>query len=418
MPETKKVLMVIENCPVPADSRVWAEAQALHEHGFEVCIIGPKGQKHDTEAYIFLEGIHIYRYDLPGYTNKYIAYLFEYGLSMLKTWWLSLRVLRKHGFTVIHAANPPDTFFFLGWFYRLAGKLFVFDQHDLSPEVFQVKFDGHAHLLKNILLWLEKRSYRASTFVLTTNESQRQMAITRGKCSPDKVFVVRNGPKLDRLHRVPVAQESKRGYRYLLAYIGAMEIQDGIDYALRAMHELVHTHGRQDTSLVLMGDGGYLPVLKDLARELQIEEYVLFTGWVGDKEIVSYLSAADIGLCPDPSNGLNEYCTMVKTMEYMAMGLPVVAFDLAETRYTMQDAALYATPNVVTEFTDQIIKILDDAALRQTLGEQAQTLIKERLSWDYDKQNLIRAYATIFPQLIVHETVDSISNEAEPANSL
>jgi glycosyltransferase involved in cell wall biosynthesis len=422
MPANGKVLMVIENCPVPADSRVWAEATALREKGFEVSVIGPKGETYDREAYICLEGVHLYRYNLPSYTNKYIAYLFEYGLSMIKTAWLSLRVLRKHGFDVIHAANPPDTFFFLAWFYRLLGKRFIFDQHDLSPEVFRVKFGGRTGLLFKILLWLEKRSYRASAFVLTTNEAQRQVAITRGRCDPEKVFVVRNGPKLDRLFRVPAEPELKGGYPFLLAYIGAMEVQDGIDYALRAMHELVHNRERRDVFLVLMGDGGHLPALKQLAHELKIEDFVHFTGWVNDPEIVRYLSTADVGLCPDPQNGLNEYCTMVKTMEYMAMSLPIVAFDLAETRYTAQDAALYATPNLVPEFADQIEQILDDPELRQSMGKRARTLIEERLSWDYDKQNLLRAYATIFPEISVTDRSslcpadeDAVKDNAEPS---
>ena len=393
-----KVLMVIENCPVPADSRVWAEATALHEQGFEVCVIGPQGEGYDREAYLCLEGVHLYRYRLPASANKYLAYFLEYGVSIVKTWWLSLRVLRKHGFDVIHAANPPDTFFFLAWFYRLLGKRFIFDQHDLSPEVFQVKFGGRSGLLRRLLLWLEKRSYRASAFVLTTNEAQRQVAIARGKCEPARVFVVRNGPNLQRLYRVPPEPDLKNGRPFLLAYIGAMEVQDGIDYALRAFHELVHTRGRHDVSLVLMGDGGSLPALRQLAHDLNIDEYVHFTGWVGDADIVRYLSTADIGLCPDPQNGLNEYCTMVKTMEYMAMSLPIVAFDLAETRYTAQDAALYATPNSEAEFARQIEQLLENEDLRLTMGKRARALIEERLNWEYDKKNLLRAYATLFPQ--------------------
>jgi glycosyltransferase involved in cell wall biosynthesis len=399
MPATGKVLMVIENCSVPADSRVWAEATALKEHGFDVAVIGPKGESYDLEEYMCLESIQLYRYHAPVYATHTIAYLWEYGLSMLKTWWLSLRVLREHNFDVIHAANPPDTFFFLAWFYRFLGKRFIFDQHDLSPEMFRVKFGGRSPFLHKVLLWLEKRSYRASALVITTNLSQKQVAITRGKCDPEKVFVVRNGPNLQRLYRVPPEPELKGGRPFLLAYIGAMEIQDGIDYALRAMYELVHVYGRRDVSFVLMGDGGQLPALKALAHELEIEEYVNFTGWVGDQDIVRYLSTADIGICPDPQNGLNEYCTMVKSMEYMAMSLPVVAFDLAETRHTAQDAALYATPNSESEFADHLMQLLENGELRAMMGKRARSLIEERLSWDYDKRNLLLAYSTLFPQM-------------------
>jgi glycosyltransferase involved in cell wall biosynthesis len=404
--------MVIENCSVPADNRVWAEATALRERGFEVSVIGPKGEHYDREPYVCLEGVHIYRYSLPTMAGKYTAYLWEYGLSMLKTWWLSLRVLRERNFEVIHVANPPDMFFLLAWFYRLLGKRFVFDQHDLAPEMFRVKFGGRAGMLYRLLLWFEKRSYRASAVVITTNQSQKEIALKRGGCEPERVFVVRNGPNLRRLQRVPLEIELKRGRPFLLAYIGAMEVQDGIDYALRALHDLVHLRGRRDVSLVLLGDGGYLPTLKRLAAELELEEHVHFTGWVGDREIVRYLSAADIGLCPDPQNGLNEYCTMVKSMEYMAMSLPVVTFDLAETRATTQDAALYAPANSVSLFAEQIALLLDDAELRTRLGTRGRTLIEQRLSWDYDKENLLRAYALLFPQLAGTTTPMLANNHA------
>lgn len=396
--------MVIENCSVPADNRVWAEATALRERGFEVSVIGPKGEHYDREPYVCLEGVHLYRYDLPAATGGYSAYIREYGLSLVKTWWLSLRVLRERNFEVIHVANPPDMFFLLAWFYRLLGKRFLFDQHDLAPEMFRVKFGGRAGLLQRLLLWFEKRSYRASAVVITTNQSQKEIALRRGGCDPERVFVVRNGPNLRRLRRVPPESELKRGRPLLLLYIGAMEVQDGIDYALRALHELVQRRGRRDVSLVLLGDGGYLSALKRLTAELDLEEYVHFTGWVGDWEIVRYLSVADIGLCPDPQNGLNEYCTMVKSMEYMAMGLPVVSFDLAETRATAQEAALYAPPNSVALFAEQIALLLDDAELRTRLGQRGRALIEQRLSWDHDKENLLRAYALLFPRMAVDAT--------------
>ncbi|HLG75037.1 MAG TPA: glycosyltransferase, partial [Ktedonobacteraceae bacterium] len=190
----------------------------------------------------------------------------------------------------------------------------------------------------------------------------------------------------------------KQGRPFLLAYIGAMERQDGIDYALRALHELIYTHGRQDTGLVLMGDGGYLPTLKALAHDLHLDAFVQFTGWVGDQEIVRYLSTADIGLCPDPQNGLNEYCTMVKSMEYMAMSLPIVAFDLAETRATTQDAALYAPANSVEHFATCLNRLLDNPALRAHMGQRGRQLVLEQLNWDYDQRNLFRAYSLLFPR--------------------
>lgn len=394
-----KVLMVVENRSVPTDARVWAEARALHRWGFQVCVISPQDATCGNATYACQHGIHLYYYRRPGYARSFLAYLFEYSLSMLQICWLSLRVLRRHGFDVIHAANPPDTLFFLHWLYFLLGKRFIFDQHDLSPEVFQVKFGKRYRFLLPLLRWLERRSYRVATYILTTNESLRKIAITRGQCDPARVFVVRNASQLERLKRGPANEELKRGRSHLLVYLGAMEIQDGIDYALRALHKLVYADGRQDVTLALLGDGGYQPELKGLVRELHLEKFVFFTGWAEQEEIVSYLSTADIGLCPEPLNGLNEYCTMLKTIDYMAMGLPIVAFDLAETHYTCQEAALYATPNAVSEFAQHIVRLLDEPALRSTMSKRARALIKERWNWDYAQQHLRRAYALLYPEL-------------------
>ena len=392
MKKTLKVLMLIENCSVPADNRVWAEATALRDHGYRVSVIGPKGITKDQEAYTYLEGIDIYRYRLPAYNNKYAAYILEYSISLFMTFLLSVRVWFRHGFDVIHTANPPDIFFIIALFYRLFGKKFVFDQHDLSPEMFQVKFNGKLKPVRRLLLLLEWCSYKTAHLVLTTNVSQKRFAIERGHCSPEKVFVVRNGTDLTRIKPVPPEYALKRGRPYLLAYIGEMEVQDGIDNALYALHDLVHKRGRQDVSLVLMGDGGYAATLRRIAHQLQLDEYVHFTGWALPEDINRYLSVTDVGLTPDPQNGLNEYCTMVKTLEYMALGKPVVAFDLAETRFSAGDAALYAQPNSVEDFASKIETLLEDEELRLGMGEIGCRRIKDGFSWEHDKKNLLLAY--------------------------
>lgn len=399
MPCMRTILMVLQNRPGCLDTRVWPQATALRDQGLQVCIISPKECDSDP-TYTCWEGIHLYSYALPTSHNTRAAYIVEYMLSMLKTWWLSLRVLRHHGFDVIHAANPPDTFFFLHWFYRPLGKRFVFDQHDLSPELFYVKFRERSAFLHPVLSWLEKRSYRAGTIVLTTNESQRDRAITRGQCDPEKVIIVRNAPDLNRLYRVPSAPELKRGRPFLLIYAGAMEVQDGVEYALYALHELIYTHGRRDVSLALLGAGGRLPALKQLAHTLELDDYTHFTGWISDpEEIRRYLSTADLGLCPEPRNGFNELCTTVKSMEYMAFALPMVAFDLQETRATCQENALYATPNSVSDFARGIAQLLEEPGTRACMGERTCTLVQTRLNWDREKQNLLRAYAALFPEL-------------------
>lgn len=397
MAKVNKVLMLVENLSVPLDSRVWSEAKALRDAGFQVSIISPKGFGRDEESYICLEDIFIYRYRLHAIGNKYMVYIAEYGIALLMTFLLSLKVLFRHDFDVIHSANPPDLFFLIGLFYRLLGKKIVFDQHDLSPEMFKVKFKGRMKLLYKFQLFLEKCSYRTSHLVITSNASHKKLAIERGHCHPEKVFVVRNGPDLKQIQVVTPELELKRGRPYLLAYVGMMSSQDGVEYTLYALYELVYRRGRRDVSLVLMGDGDNASALRALAHRLALEEYVNFTGLLGKKDILRYLSVVDVGLSPDPQNGLNELCTMIKTMEYMAMGKPVVAFDLPETRFSAQDAALYATPNLVEDFTDKIETLLDNEELRYKMGAFGRKRIQEVLAWGHCEKDLLRAYETLYP---------------------
>ncbi len=396
MTTTGKILMVVENLSVPADPRVWIEATTLRDRGFQVSIICPKGSSRHRESYICIDNIHIYRYQLPRVANKYTSYIAEYAAAIIKTFWLSFTVLIRHGFDIIHAANPPDLFFIIGFFYRLLGKKFVFDQHDLAPEMFQVKFKGRMKLLYRLLLFLERCSYQTADLIIVTNSSQRRMAIERGGRPAEKVFVVRNGPDLEHLKLVTPESELKGGRSYLLAYVGVMSLQDGVEYALYALHDLVYKRGRRDISLVLMGDGDQVPTLHALTHELQLDEYVNFTGWVSRGDIVRYLTVADVGLSPDPQNGLNEYSTMIKTMEYMAMRKPVVAFDLTETRFSAHDAALYATPNLVEDFANKVEILLDNEELRLSMGTVGRKRIEEELSWDHSKEHLLLAYEVLF----------------------
>jgi glycosyltransferase involved in cell wall biosynthesis len=396
MAKVNKVLMLIENLPAPADRRVWPEAKALQEAGYQVSIICPKGYGQYEESYISIDDIAIYRYRLPLVGNKYLAYIAEYSIAFLMTFLLSFKVLFQRGFDVIHAANPPDIFFLIGLFYRLLGKKYIFDQHDLSPEMFKVKFENRMKPLYKLQLFLESCSYRAAHLVITSNASQKEFAVGRGHCHANKVFVVRNGPNLDDMKPVTPEPELKGRRKYLLAYVGAMSVQDGVEYALYALYELVHKRGRQDVSLVLMGDGDNAATLHTLAHELELDEYVKFVGWAEAKDILRYLTVTDVGLSPDPENGLNEFCTMIKTMEYMAMGKPVVAFDLAETRFSAQEAALYAVPNRVEDFADKIEVLLDNEELRNKMAVLGHKRVVEVLNWDYSKKNLLLVYETLF----------------------
>lgn len=396
MHKNDSILMLVENISVPADPRVWAEATALRDAGFTVNVICPKGAAQHRESYVCMDGIHIYRYASPALSSRHTAYIVEYAVALWRTFLLSLKVQFRAGFAVIHAANPPDMFFLLGLFYRLFGKKFVFDQHDLAPKMFQVIFAGRMKLLYRLLLLLEWCSYKTAHLVLVTNLSQKQHALACGK-QPSEVFVVRNGPDT-RLMQTVSADPSLKGERpYLLAYIGAMGVQDGVEYALFALSSLVYQRGRRDVSLVLMGDGECIPALRKLAHRLHLDDFVRFTGWVSHADIARYLAVTDVGLCPDPQNGLNEFCTMIKTMEYMALGRPVVAFDLMETRFTAHNAALYATPNDVEDFADKIEMLLDNAELRRHLGTAGRRRIEEKLSWEHMREHLLLAYHMLLP---------------------
>ncbi len=400
MSESEKVLMLVENASVPGDPRVWREAQTLAHNGYQVCIISPRGETRDTEPYTYLDGIHIYRYHLPTVSAGTWGYIQEYSIALLKTFALSWNVLFKHGFDVIHAANPPDLFFLIGAFYRLFGKKFIFDQHDLAPEIFNVKFQRRKTRLYKLLCLLERCSYKTAHLVITTNGSQKQNAMLRGKCTPEKIFVVRNGPDLARYQvttQVDCTLKAQFKQRFLLAYIGVMGRQDGIEYAIQALDELVHKRQRNDIGLVLMGDGEQLVALKALTAQLGLEEYVYFTGWLQRTEMLRYLSICDIGLTPDPSNELNDHSTMLKTMEYMALSKPVVAFDLPETRVSAEDAALYATHNSIHEFADHIETLLADETLRRTMGQKGRQRVEETLCWERTSLNLLQAYRRLFP---------------------
>ena len=409
-----KVLMVVGNNPVPEDSRVWQEARALRDAGCQVCAISPKGETKHRESYLLLEGIHVYRFHLPT-GDSILSYILENAVVALMTFWLSLVVLARHGFDVIHAANPPDTYFPLAVLYRLIGKRFIFDQHDIAPEMFDVIVGERTsglprRALRAMLSWLERCSYRMADVVIVANRSFARLAIQRGGCREDRVVVVRNGPDLTRYVSVAVEPELKRGRRYLLGYVGVMGIQDGVDVAIHALDILVYSRGRRDIGLVLLGDGADGPRLRQLVRDLQLDDYVEFTGLVSRDVVRRYLSTVDVGLCPDPQNGLNEYCTMIKTMEYMALAKPVVAFDLIETRFSAQQAALYATPNRYEDFATKIELLLGDAEQRERMGAFGQRRVREVLSWQHSVPELLRAYRLLFPDAFSLEHANAEPN--------
>jgi glycosyltransferase involved in cell wall biosynthesis len=392
-PARGKVLLLVENHSVPADRRVWGEALSLRRAGFRVSVICPRGRFTDKEPYEARDGVAIYRFPMPFEGNRRLNYLLEYAWALLACFGLSLRVLRARGFDVLHVGNPPDLFFPLAWFYKLLGKKFIFDQHDLCPETYLSKFpDAGTRLSYRMLLWTEKLTYRASDVVIVTNQSYRDVALQRGGVAPDRIFIVRNSPNLALFKPQAPDPAWRDGCRYLVAFVGIMAAQDGVDYLLRAAHHVVHELGRTDIRFVLVGTGPAWDDLQKLHAELGLEPYVRFTGRIPDEPMLRVLSSADLCASPDPYNPLNDVSTMTKLMEFMALGKASVSFELKEARYSAQDASVYVPDNDWRRFGDAIVELLDDPERRARMAEAGLRRIRGELSWARSEENLRAAY--------------------------
>jgi glycosyltransferase involved in cell wall biosynthesis len=389
----RRILIIVQNLPVPFDRRVWLECQALTSAGYRVAVVCPKGK--DDPAYEVIDGVEIYKYRPYAPGGSKLSFVAEYAYSFLATAWHTLKARRKGRFAVIQACNPPDIFWPIALAFRLERTKFVFDHHDLCPELFLSRFENPPALPYKGLLWLERRTFRTAKHVISTNESYRQIAIERGGKSPDDVTVVRTGPNPERLKRGPADEELKRGRKYLAAYIGVMGPQDGVDIAVRAADVIVREFGRDDIAFTLIGSGDCYDELVALRDELNLRGHVEFTGRAPDELVTKIMSTADAGLSPDPKNPLNDVSTMNKTMEYMAFELPVVAFDLRETRVSAQDAAVYATPNDVHEYAKALVGLLDDEAARAQLGKVGRARVEDDLAWSHQE----RAYLGVYQRL-------------------
>lgn len=388
-----RVLIIMENLPVPADRRVWQEATALVRSGYQVCIICPTGHGLNYR-YEHLDGIHIYRHPLPTDTNSKIGYVVEYSAALLWEFLIAWKVYFKHGFDVIHGCNPPDTIFLVALVFKMLGKKFIFDHHDLSPELFKVKF-GKNRMLHRILSVLERLTFLTADVVITTNESYRAIAVERGGMAPDRVFVVRSGPDLSKFKPNTVRKWCPEDRRFLVGYVGVMGSQDGVDKLLRVVHRIIHRLRRTDVHFLLIGGGPEFTRMKGYAIELEIQDHTTFSGFLMGDELYSALSAIDVGVGPDAKNDYNDKCTMNKIMEYMAFSKPVVQFDLAEGRATAQQASLYVENNDEGLFAQCIVELLDDPARREEMGKIGHGRIEGRLDWKYEIPNLLAAYSAL-----------------------
>ena len=387
----RHVCIVVQNLPVPFDRRVWLECRALRAAGYEVSVVCPKGK--GDPAYQELDGVHLFKYRAFPPITRQAMFLAEYAYSILATLVQLVRAWRRSPFGVVQVCNPPDVL----WaavlpFMVLFGVRMVYDQHDLCPELYQSRFAEPASLPYRALLLAERITYRLSTHVIATNGSYRRVALERGGKRPADVTVVRTGPDPNRMRRGEPDGTLRRGYDHLLVYLGVMGPQDGVDLALRALDHIVHVRGRTDVALTLIGDGDAGAELRRLATELGLDGYVEFTGRAPDELVARLLSTADIGLSPDPKNPLNDVSTMNKTMEYMAFELPVVAFDLVETRVSAADAAVYAEPNRVNDFAETILELLADEVRRKQMGALGRRRVEDVLAWRHQIPQYVGVY--------------------------
>ena len=390
----RRVLIIVENLPVPFDRRVWNEATSLRAAGYEVSVICPKGRGYES-SYEVLDGVHIYRHPLPFEATRGLGYAFEYAMALFWQMILTVRIAWTRGFDVIHACNPPDLIFIVALPFKLFGKRFLFDHHDINPELYEAKF-ARRDVFYRVLCSLERWTFRVADVSIATNESYRRIAIERGGMSPERVFVVRSGPSIDKMRIMPPVERWRFGKRYLVAYVGVMGQQEGIDLLLAAIRHMVFDKGRRDTHFTLVGAGTELGKLRSLTRELELDDYVTFTGRVSDDVLLEVLNTADVCVNPDVVNEMNDKSTMNKIMEYMAVGKPIVQFELKEGRVSAGEASLYARPNDPVDLAERILELLDDPERRATMGRIGRARVEKDLSWQRQVPVLLRAYETMF----------------------
>jgi glycosyltransferase involved in cell wall biosynthesis len=406
-----KILIIVQNLPVPFDRRVWLEAQTLRDQGYKISVICPKSREF-RESHTVIDRIAIYRYRVPLEAHGFLGYVFEFIYAWLATAILSVKVLFREGFDVIHACNPPDTYFLLGLIYKLFGKTFLFDHHDLSPEMFSAKYEKANKLLYKGLVFLEKLTMRTAKVVLATNESHKEIAMKRGKKPAEDIFIVRSGPDLRRLKIKPEEKALKAGRKYLVCYLGEMCPQDGVDYLLISAKYLSENLGRQDVQFVIMGGGPEMPKLKALSEKMGLAKFVHFTGRIPDEEVCRYLSTADLCVDPDPWSEWANKSTMNKIMEYMAFGKAIVAFDLKESRNSAQQAAVFAKPDDVIDFSLKIHQLLDDPERRASMGRFGLQRVKNELAWDHTHKALLAAYQRVFRAILAERKHHRAENKA------
>jgi glycosyltransferase involved in cell wall biosynthesis len=402
LPE-QHVLIIVQNLPVPLDRRVWLECQALRDSGYAVSVICPKGP--GDPRYEVLDSVHLYKYRPAPPASGALGYFVEFLYCWLRTAVLSLRVNSRCPIAIIQACNPPDTYWALArlWRWASGGRImFVFDHHDLNPEVYVSRFGEPTSVLSRLQLgvlgWLERRTFDTAAHVISTNESYRRVAVGRGGVEPSRTTVVRSGPDVERMRPIHPFPQLRKGHDHLLVYLGIMGPQDGVDLVIKITEILAHRMGH-DIHTALLGFGDSFDEIVELARRLGVEDRVTFTGRADLKMIGEYLSSADVGLSPDPLSPLNSVSTMNKTMEYLSYALPVVAFDLAETRVSAGKAACYVDPLVPGGdrlFARTVARLLDDPGTRADMAVAARRRAEQMLDWQPQRRAYVSVYDALF----------------------
>ena len=390
----RKILIIVENLPVPFDTRVWQEATTLVKNGYTVSVICPKGKGYEKEEEV-LAGVHVYRHDLKTEGSGFVGYVKEYGSALYHEIRLAKKIYKEIGFDVIHGCNPPDDIYMVAKHFRKYGVRYVFDHHDICPELFEAKF-GKRGLLYKSQLWLERQTYRHAAFAFVTNESYKKIAIERGGMEPAKVYVLRSGPRLERLRIQEPKPELKKGRKYMVGYLGVIGKQEGIPYLLEAARYIRNELHRDDICYGIVGGGTSLEELKTLSVSMGIDDIVTFTGRAPDDVMLDYLNTADICVNPDEYNPMNDKSTMNKVLEYMALGKPIVQFDLTEGKYSAKEASVYANPNDAVDMAKKIVELLDNPQKRQEMSVYGRKRIVEELSWEHTSKALLAGYEAYF----------------------
>lgn len=390
----RKVLIIVENLPVPFDGRVWKEATTLRQNDYEVSVLCPKTKGYEI-GYEFLDGIHIYRHPMPKERNNHLGYVWEFVCAFLweviYSWW----ILMRRGFHVIQGCNPPDNIAFVALPFKMLGVRYIFDHHDACPELYISKY-GRKDAFYRIQVLMERATFRLADVVIATNNSYKELAITRGSRDPDDVFVVRNGPDLGLFQALPPDISLKHGKRFLVGYVGNMSSQEGLDILLDVAAHLKDL-GRNDVHFTCIGGGPGLLGLQNMKIEMGLSDIVDFTGRVTFQTLLTILSTADICVNPDRPCEMNDVSTMIKIMEYMALKKPIVQFDLKEGRFSAGAASLYADKeDMVASFAERIIWLLDRPEERVRMGEIGSRRVETELAWEFSVQHLLAAYERAF----------------------